>query len=244
MQTNQPVRETMTKNPARALSLACAIALPLIAAQPAAACGSEPTLGEICTFGFNFCPQGFLPANGSLVSINQNQALFSLLGVYYGGDGRTTFGVPDLRGRAVVGTGQGAGLSNVNLGQMRGAEQATLSVNQMPNHTHATQYTSPSVTQPTVNVAVTAKLAGATAGTPAATLQLGDTGRAPIYVASSAAGNNVALAGVSATASGVALSGGGVAIAATGGNQPVATLPPELGLTVCIASQGIYPMRP
>lgn len=214
----------------RTLTLACALALPLIVSQPAAACGSEPFLGEICTFGFTFCPNGFMPANGSLLPINQNQALFSLLGTYYGGDGRNTFGLPDLRGRTVVGTGQGPGLSNVTLGQIRGIEQVTLNVNQMPAHTHAATLTAPSVS-------VNAKLAAATTGTPAATLQLGDAGRNAVYVASSATGNNVAIGGVSVT-------GGSVVNATAGGNAPVATLPPELGMTVCIATQGIYPSRP
>jgi len=241
MQTNQPVRETMTKNPARALSLACAIALPLIAAQPAAACGSEPILGEICTFGFNFCPNGYLPADGRLVQIQQNSALYSLFGTYFGGDGRVTFAVPDLRGRAVVGTGITAGSgTQVQLGQVRGAEQASLTVNQMPAHSHAAQ-----VTQPSVNVTLNAKQANATDASPQAGQQLGiaATGGRPatatIYAGSGAEGANVALGGLSASASGT-----GVAIGQAGASQPVPILPPELGMTVCIAAQGIYPQRP
>ncbi len=236
------------KKPVRALALASAVALPLIAAQPAAACGSEPYLGEICTFGFNFCPQGFLPTNGSLLPISQNAALFSLLGTTYGGNGSTTFALPDLRGRAVVGTGQGPGLSNVNWGQTRGVEQETLTINQMPAHTHAATFTAPSVTQPTVSVTMNAKQASATDSLPQAGMLLA-TGAssghpATIYIGSAAAGPNVAMGGVSATASGASLSGGGVTNAVAGGNQPVATLPPELGMTVCIASTGIYPTRP
>ena len=85
-----------------------------------AACAEQPFLGEICTFTFGFCPQGFLPANGQLLPINQNQALFFLLGTSFGGDGQTTFAVPDLRGRTVLGTGQGVGLPNIALGQTGG----------------------------------------------------------------------------------------------------------------------------
>ncbi len=229
----------------RPLALACALCVPLIAAKPAAACGAEPILGEICTFGFNFCPNGYLSASGQMLPIQQYSALYSLYGTYYGGNGTTTFALPDLRGRAVVGTGTtpGSGV-NVQIGQTRGSEQVTLNVNQMPAHTHAAQYTSPTLTQPTVNVTVNAKQATATTGTPAAGMQMGDSGRTTIYVASTAAGNNVALGGVSATASGAALTGGGVAIGVAGANSPVATLPPELGLTACIATQGIYPQRP
>jgi microcystin-dependent protein len=219
---------------ARLSACVLALALPLIASQPAAACGDTPILGEVCTFAFNFCPNGFLPADGRQYPIAQNQALYSLLGTTFGGDGRSTFGVPDLRGRAVVGTGQGLGLSNVIPGQMRGAEAVALNTAQMPAHTHVA-----SVTQPSVALAVNAKAAPATAGTPAAGMQLGDSGRSPVYVASSTAGNNVALSGVSATASGTTVTN-----APAGNSQPVPTVPPELGMTVCIAAQGIYPQRP
>jgi microcystin-dependent protein len=85
-----------------------------------AACFDTPFLGEICTFTFNFCPKDFLVANGQLLSINQNQALFSLIGTLYGGDGITTFALPNLQGRTAVGTGQGVGLPNITLGQTGG----------------------------------------------------------------------------------------------------------------------------
>ena len=90
-------------------------------------CAFPPFLGEICTFTFNFCPKGFVVADGRLLSINENQALFSLLVTTFGGDGRTTFGVPDLRGATVAGTGHGAGLSSIALGQ-RGGTANTVSV--------------------------------------------------------------------------------------------------------------------
>jgi len=85
-----------------------------------AACAEYPFLGEICTFTFGFCPKGFLVANGQLLAINQNQALFSLLGTSFGGNGITTFAVPDLRGATAIGTGQGVGLPNITLGQTGG----------------------------------------------------------------------------------------------------------------------------
>jgi microcystin-dependent protein len=97
---------------------------------------SDPFIGQIMTVGFNFPPRGWASCEGELLSISSNQALFSLLGATFGGDARTTFGLPDLRGRSIVGQGQGAGLSNINLGQKSGAEKVTLTETQMPSHTH------------------------------------------------------------------------------------------------------------
>jgi microcystin-dependent protein len=96
----------------------------------------EPFIGEIRCFGFNFAPQGWAMANGQLLPISQNTALFSLLGTQYGGNGVTTFALPDLRGRAMIGIGQGPGLSNVVQGEDGGAETTTLSTAQLPAHTH------------------------------------------------------------------------------------------------------------
>ncbi|MBN1985434.1 MAG: phage tail protein [Prolixibacteraceae bacterium] len=97
----------------------------------------EPFLGEIKIFGGNFAPRGWALCDGQLLAINTNQALFSLLGTTYGGDGRTTFALPDLRGRAAIHPGNGPGLSSYRLGQKGGTEQVTLIVPEMPSHTHA-----------------------------------------------------------------------------------------------------------
>ena len=97
---------------------------------------SEPFLGQITVFGFNFPPRGWAQCDGQLLPIAQNQALFSLLGTIYGGDGRTTFALPDLRGRAALHMGAGPGLTSRNIGQKSGAETNTLTVNQLPSHTH------------------------------------------------------------------------------------------------------------
>ena len=96
----------------------------------------EPFIGQIQTFGFNFAPRGWALCAGQLLPIAQNSALFSLLGTTYGGDGETTFALPDLRGRAPLHFGQGPGLSNRNIGQRAGAENTILNVNQMPSHNH------------------------------------------------------------------------------------------------------------
>jgi microcystin-dependent protein len=97
---------------------------------------SEPFLGEIRTFGFNFAPQGWAMCNGQLLPISQNQALFSLLGTFYGGNGTTTFALPNLQSRVGIHQGQGSGLSPYQLGEVAGSESVTLTTNQMPQHGH------------------------------------------------------------------------------------------------------------
>ena len=96
----------------------------------------EPFIGQIMMFGFNFNPRGWAFCNGQLLPIVQYQALFSLLGTMYGGDGRSTFGLPDLRGRVPISFGQGSGLPNYPIGQRSGAESVTLNTNNLPSHNH------------------------------------------------------------------------------------------------------------
>ena len=97
----------------------------------------QPFIGQIMTVGFNFAPRGWAKCDGQLLSISQNEALFSLLGTTYGGDGRTNFALPDLRGRVAIGEGQGNGLSNHNLGQRGGVENVTLTQAEIPNQTYS-----------------------------------------------------------------------------------------------------------
>ena len=97
---------------------------------------SDPFIGEIISGGFNFAPQGFVLCDGQLLPIAQNTALFSILGTTYGGDGRTTFGLPELRGRTPVHEGTGPGLPSKSLGQKSGTETVTLLPNNLPVHTH------------------------------------------------------------------------------------------------------------
>ena len=97
---------------------------------------SEPFVGEVRMFAGNFAPRGWAFCDGQLLAVSQNDALFSLLGTIYGGDGRTTFGLPDLRGRIPIHAGSGPGLSPRRLGAKAGSENETLTVNQLPSHTH------------------------------------------------------------------------------------------------------------
>ena len=96
----------------------------------------DPFIGAIIMFGGNFAPRGWALCDGQLLAISSNSSLFSILGTTYGGDGRTTFGLPDLRGRFAMHPGSGPGLSPRSLGQKSGAETATLATNNMPSHTH------------------------------------------------------------------------------------------------------------
>lgn len=97
----------------------------------------EPMIGEVRIFGGNFAPRGWALCEGQLLAISSNSALFSILGTTYGGDGRTTFGLPDLRGRAAIAPGTGPGLPTYRLGQRGGTYQNVLNVNQLPSHNHA-----------------------------------------------------------------------------------------------------------
>jgi len=117
------------------LVASAAIASLTIIATEASA--QEQYLGEIVTVGFNFCPRGTAPADGQLLPISNYSALFSLYGTTYGGDGRTTFALPDLRGRTPAHQGNGPGLSDRRIGQKGGSESETLTREQLPAHTHS-----------------------------------------------------------------------------------------------------------
>src|ERR1700744_2453817 len=98
---------------------------------------ATPFIGEIRMFGFNFAPVGWHRCDGSLLPIAQYDALFALIGTTYGGDGQVTFGMPDFRSRVPVHQGQGTGLAPYVMGQLTGAENVTLTVQQIPSHSHA-----------------------------------------------------------------------------------------------------------
>lgn len=123
---------------AHSLAAVSVLAASVIATSPASA-GIEPYLGELILTPYNFCPRGYASAAGQILAISQNTALFSLLGTTYGGNGQTTFALPDLRGRAPLNAGQGPGLSNYDLGQIGGTESTTLTIQQMPAHNHQVQ---------------------------------------------------------------------------------------------------------
>ena len=178
---------------------------------------SEPFLGQIMLVGFNFAPTGWAMCNGQLLSISQNTALFSLLGTQYGGDGVQTFGLPDLRGRVAVGTGQGPGLSPYVVGQVTGSETVTLTVNQMPAHSHL----------------VGANAANATVASPSGAdlAQTVDSTRGAVVNTYSTPPMTAPVTLDPAT------------VKPSGGSQPHPNIQPCLALNYIIALQGIFPSR-
>ena len=198
---------------------------------------AEPFLGQIMQVGFGFAPLNWAQAAGQTLAISQNAALFSLLGTTFGGNGTSTFQLPNVQGRVIVGVGQTPGLSTYVWGEVGGAEQVTLNQSQMPMHTHVA-----TVAQPTATLqAVTGATAGAAQSSPSQGARLCNTfdtvagGGAPqIYLPT--AGTPVNLGGLSIT-------NVGVTNALAGGNVPFQIRPPFLALWTNIAMSGIFPTR-
>jgi microcystin-dependent protein len=195
----------------------------------------DPILGQIILFGGNFAPVGWFQCNGQLLPIAQYTALFSLLGTTYGGNGTTTFGLPDLRGRVPLGMGQGPGLSNYAQGQASGSENVTLLTTQIPAHNHSA---AAAVTVDVkLNVGLDDVLVDNAVGNVLAT-ETRAAGDVPnIYTASANVGQ---MRGDAATATGTAT----LTVGAAGGSQPHSNVQPYLALNYIIAWQGIYPSRP
>jgi microcystin-dependent protein len=174
---------------------------------------STPYIGEIRMFGFGRTPSGWQACDGSLLPISQYDTLFSLLGTTYGGDGQSTFGVPDLRGRIPVHQGQGPGLSNYVIGQEAGSETVTVLPGQMPAHTHTLVATS----------------GAATAVTPANSLVPGAISGDTLYVSDTTGATALAMSDQSTTLA--------------GNNQPHENCMPTLTVQYCISTEGIYPSQ-
>jgi microcystin-dependent protein len=179
----------------------------------------DPFLAAIYYFGGNFAMRGFTTCDGQILSLAQNTALFSLLGTTYGGDGRSTFGLPDLRGRIANGQGQGPGLSVYDLVELSGTEKITLLLTQLPSHSHL----------------INASSGAGTTGTPTgAVLAKGpSTGSGPHAVV-----ENFYNAGPADTAMHTSQ-----AMGFLGGGQPMSIVQPTLCVTCVIALTGIYPSR-
>jgi microcystin-dependent protein len=224
----------------------------------------EAFMGTIMAVGFNYAPQGWAFCNGQLLPISQNSALFALLGTAYGGDGQTTFGLPDLRGRVAVGSqGNGPGISPVVQGEKAGANNVTvvgsgtttinLTAANLPAHTHPATMSMTGATAATTlsaSTGTTGLSTNATAGAVLSSTPIGPAS-AQIYLPSGTPPvSPVALGGVSTTLGGA----GTVTVNAnTGGGQPLAApvqtqaqasvMQPYLGLNYIIALQGIFPSR-
>jgi microcystin-dependent protein len=179
---------------------------------------SDPFIGQIIQGGWNFAPRGYAYCNGQAQSISQNTALFSLLGTTYGGNGQTTFNLPDLRGRSMINPGQGPGLSNYVLGQAGGTENTTLISSNLPAHNHSLAV---SDTKSTLQAPPAGGVFGRGADSAGTIVPL-------IYLPAGTA-PNVTLAPTS--------------VGLTGGNQPFNNLSPYLAVSIVIATQGIFPSR-
>jgi microcystin-dependent protein len=180
---------------------------------------SSPFVAEITMFGFNFAPTGWAFCRGQLLPISQNTALFSLLGTTYGGDGKSTFALPDLKDQTVVSFGQGPGLSLYDLGETVGAEAVTLLPTEIPSHSH-------SFSANTVQ--------GTTVAAGGNQLGLGQGGTKQNSYNANIFSTQIAKAttGLSPFAIGI-----------TGGNLPHDNMQPYLTLNFCIAMQGVFPPR-
>lgn len=176
---------------------------------------TDPYISEIIIVGFNFCPSGYLEANGQLQSIAQNTALFSLLGTTYGGNGVTTFALPDLRGRTMVNAGQAPGLALRTLGEAYGQTSVTLTTGNLPSHSHTS--------------AMRAYAFATNTGDPGGN-SIARTGTAKNFFSTSDPN--------------VDMRAGDVVVSATGGGQAVTKESPYVAMRHCIAFQGVFPPRP
>ena len=189
----------------------------------------EPYIGQLCLFGFNFAPQGWAICDGSMLPLAQYSALFSLLGTRYGGDGRTTFALPDLRGRVPVGMGQGLGLSkNIEMGEAFGIEAVTLTQTQLPSHTHSVSAT--------VSLAASGIPLGAEpSGLVPAAIKVTDSSGTDFPASAYGNADGTKLAANAATVE--------VTCAPSGVGGAFDIRNPGLGMNWCIATQGVYPPR-
>jgi microcystin-dependent protein len=178
----------------------------------------EPFLGQVCLFSFSIIPRGWAPCNGQLMAIAQNTALFALIGTTYGGDGITTFALPDLRGRAALNAGHGPGLSSRIMGEASGTENVTLISTQMPAHNHP------------MMVSATP----ATSNTPNGNVLAVSNGSVPSLEASASVNTYGTQINGMANPQTIGLSGG---------SQPHYNMQPYLVMNYCIATSGIFPSQ-
>lgn len=210
----------ITQKKWRSSLLAGAMLLQLAVPQQAQA-SSEPFIGDIMMFGGNFCPRNWTDASGQLLAINSNTALFSLYGTIYGGDGRTTFALPDLRSRVPIGAGTGPGLTPRSLGSRSGLERFSVTASNLA-HTHT------ATTESTLHATST----GGTVNTPAG-LKLSDDGNDKIYNDSAVPNSPMNVAAIESTTT----------VSATGNSEPVNTTQAYTGIRYCVALFGSFPSR-
>lgn len=206
---------------------------------------ADPFIGQVTLMAFNFNPRGWLLCNGALLGIGQNSTLFSLLGTQYGGDGRTTFALPDLRGRSPMAKGRHPGsVFDWRMGQVGGSESHTMTVVEMPTHAHGASF---SGSGSGVSFTMEATTDDGDSATPSAGAYMATAlppGGGPdkpeqIYKSSPTAGSLVSLGGATVTGT----PGGSVTINNNGGGSPFSIMQPTLVLNYSLANVGLYPPR-
>lgn len=274
-----------TKHAAIAASLTAALSGAV--SLQAFACGAEPLIGEVCVFAIPYCPVGYMPADGRLLPISQNQLLFALINNTYGGDGKLSFAVPDLMGRTVVGAGisRDSNVVPVAWGKKYGGSTVTLKANQIAPHTHPATGTATIAAGSVINGPLNLPVTGGTvsgqtiSGSVTVNALNGDNPPSGAKPTPSASVNTVGKAGSASafyppgttkvavpSSHNLTVSGGTISGASASGNVnlpasdttvaatvsvaanvvtalPVNITPPTLGLTVCIATTGIWPNR-
>jgi len=232
-----------------AMAIVAGTGLMTAGSRPAQACASEPYLGAVCPIAGEKCPQGYVLADGRTLQIQSYAALYSLLGNSFGGDFKTYFKIPDLRGRTPVGTGSATtstGTQTVTLGQSFGAEGAALTTDNLPQHTHTATFV-PGTNgglQAVTTMQVAGVVATATTGTNVPTTTnnyIGGISGTNMWVASPQT-NLVSVGGLTVSQSGTVT--GAVTNLSTGGVAPIPTRAPETVVNYCIAVMGYYPTRP
>ena len=189
----------------------------------------ECFLGEVRYFAGDYAPRHWALANGQLLPISRYSALFSILGTTYGGDGRTTFGLPDLRGRSALGAGAGPGLGDISLGAKGGAETVTLDVPHMPSHTHSAS------TSVSASATVNAHGAAGDSAAPAGNLWANSDRNDSYHTGAPDVTMRAGAVGVSASAT--------TTIGDAGGSNAFGVRSPYQALTPIICMQGFYPSR-
>jgi microcystin-dependent protein len=177
----------------------------------------ETYLGTICVFGFNYTPYGWQYCNGQILPISSNAALFSLLGTYYGGNGTSTFGLPNLQGRTAIHEGQLTGGSLYTIGETSGVENVTVLISNMPAHAHS------------VSMAINANNSRQSSDSPVGAYPAPSVNNVNNY--NSTPTNNVFMKPATVT------------LGTSGGSIPVSISDPSLVMNYCIAMQGIFPTR-
>lgn len=212
--------------------------------------GMEPFVGEINYVAFNFAPQGWLQCDGQILSINQYQALYALIGTAYGGDGVSNFKLPDLRGKVPVHQGGSPGFSVYNMGQTSGAENVTLTAAQMPMHTHSATAisTSTSAVAPGATATSTLKAVNTDANQKNAGGNALANAKGSNSAYSSAAPNvNMNAASIETTLSNLGIAtttNTTVNVSPAGNSQPFSIMQPYTVINCIIAWEGVFPQRP